>query len=186
MSIHLDMKDKTGKLDEINKLLTEGYRYPTMKRKLTIQKAHQEAESGLKAQEKVEELIEELKSGRSGWVDRWDTIINVVVDLSLTAAGYGLTTAPSAAADYIGLVAGVPTDAYGVCNSLYEVGEAMGANEKIAELAKRKSDEEMKTLTTPKSWTAATPTPQKPGGSRITLGSQRVPTPAPPPRPPRS
>ena len=72
MSINPDMKDKTGKLDEINKLLTEGYRYPTMKRKLTIQKAHQEAESGLKAQEKVEELINELKSGRSGWVDRWD------------------------------------------------------------------------------------------------------------------
>ena len=126
---------------DINKLLTEGFLIASMGRRVKIQKSHEDAERGLKAQELVAKAIEELKAGRSKGVDWFDKIISFVTDAALSAAGYGVSPPDlSKAKD----VAGVVADGASNLKAIYDmVADASPKVKEVEEKAKKKFEEKV-------------------------------------------
>jgi hypothetical protein len=121
---------------DINKLLTDGFFYASMGRRVQIQKSHQDAEKGLKVQEQITQGIEELKKGRTKAVDWFDSIIAFATDAALTGAGYGVTPPDfSSAASTLDKVkdgAGVAADTATTLYGIYDI--AAENSEKVKEV----------------------------------------------------
>jgi hypothetical protein len=103
---------------DINKLLTQGFFYASMGRRVQIQKSHQDAEKGLKVQEQVTKGIEELKAGRNKGVDWFDQIIAFVSDAALTGAGYGVSPPDMSSVKDVG---GVVVDGITNLKGIYDI-----------------------------------------------------------------
>jgi hypothetical protein len=121
---------------DINKLLTDGFFYASMGRRVQIQKSHQDAEKGLKVQEQITQGIEELKKARNKAVDWFDSIIAFATDAALTGAGYGVAPPDfSFAASTLDKVkdgAGVAADSGSTVYSIYDI--AAENSEKVKEV----------------------------------------------------
>jgi hypothetical protein len=140
LSADPDSKKKQASLksfeSDVNKLLTDGFFYASMGRRVQIQKSHQDAEKGLKVQEQITQGIEELKKGRNKAVDWFDSVIAFATDAALTGAGYGVTPPDfSSAASTLDKVkdgAGVAADAGTTLYGIYDI--AAENSEKVKEV----------------------------------------------------